>query len=293
MLISLRLRCLLMLPAVLAAPAALGQWRTDFEASLLYDDNLSRAQLASDIVHDFGVAARAAIGRDFDADERGDFSVGFDVKGLRYARYDGASAVSLGASAGYRRKLGLGLTAPRVSTEAWFAVEDSPEAVRDGHRYGASVTLGKRFDRRLDGAVGFAYEARVQQHDLPVVPGIPGDPFSGQSRTLFARGSMALGERGTLLASAAARGGDVVSSTRRNRQIFDESAAIALDPAFGPDYIAYRLTGARTNSISAGIAYELGRHASLEASASVYDTRARGGLDYADRVLSVSYFYRP
>ena len=156
------------------------------------------------------------------------------------------------------------------------------------------MSLGKRFDERLEARGGIRLRRPAsQRHDFPVVPGIPGDPFSVQSRTLFARGSFALGARSTLLASAAARSGDVVSSTRRNRQIFDESAAIALDPAFGPDYIAYRLSGARTGSISAGIAYDLSRRASLEASVSAYDTRARGGLDYAERVVSVSLSLPP
>ena len=284
---------LLMLAVALAPACAHGQWRPDLGASFLYDDNLSRAQVSADIVSDFAAAARAGIGRAFDAGERGDFTLAFDVSAVRYFRFEGASVASLGVSAGYRRKLGLGLTAPRVSAEAWLAEESSPEAVRDGSRGGASATLSKRFDERLEGSLGFAYEKRVQRHDAPVVPGIAGDPFSLQSRTLLAKGSYALGSRSALLASAAAREGDVVSSTRRNAQIFAESAAIALDPAFGPDYIAYRLSGARTISIGAGIAYDLSRRASLEAAVTAYDTRAHGGLDYSERVVSVSYLYRP
>jgi hypothetical protein len=272
---------------------ALAQWQPQFDAGLLYDDNLPRAQLSSDIVHDFAAFGRASIGRSFAAGDWADFSLTFDGKALHYDRYEGASVLSLGATAGYRRKLGLGLTAPRLGAELSIAAENSPEAVRDGYRYGAAVSLGKRFDERLDVAVGFAYDRREQRNDYPVVPGIPGDPFSVQSRTLFARGSYDLGARSALFVSAAARGGDVVSSTRRNRQIFDESAAIALDPAFGPDYIAYRLTGASTRSLGAGLAYDLSRRASLEALVSADATRARGGLDYDRRVFSLTYTYRP
>ena len=70
------------------------------------------------------------------------------------------------------------------------------------------------------------------------------------------------------------------------------SAAIAPDPAFGPDDVAYRLTGARTLSLGAGLAYELSKRASLEAFLSTDDTRARGGLDYDVQRISVSYAYR-
>lgn len=291
--IPLRARWLVMLPVALGPANALAQWQTDFEAGLLYDDNVPRAQLASDIVHDTAVAARAALGRRFPTDEHGDVGVTFDLRALRYARYEGASFLSLGASAGYSRKLGLGLTAPRAGIEASVAWEDSPEAVRDGYRFNATVFVGKRFDERLEASAGFAYDRREQRDATPVVPGIPGDPFSLQARNLFLRGSYAFGEHASVLASVTGRSGDVVSSTRRNFQIFTQSAAIAPDPAFGPDYIAYRLTGARTTSLAAGLGYELGKRSSLEALVTVDQTRARGGLDYDRLVASVTWAYRP
>lgn len=292
-LIPLRARWVLLLSVLLGPAPALGQWQADFEAAALYDGNVPRAQLASDIVHDFAVTGRAGIGRSFPTDQLGDLGVSFDARALRYVRYEGASVLSLGATAGYRRKLGIGLTAPRTGVEATYAWENSPEAVRDGQRIAATAFLGKRFDERLEASIGFTYDRREQRDAAPVVPGIAGDPFSLQSRTAFARGSFAFGEHATFLASAAVRNGDVVSSTRRNAQIFTQSAAIALDPAFGPDYIAYRLTGARTTSFGVGVGYELSRRASLEALFTADDTSARGGLDYDRRTVSVSWAYRP
>jgi hypothetical protein len=282
-----------MLPVAVAPAGALAQWQADFGASLVYDSNLPQAQLASDIVDDFGVAARAGIARSFSVGDHADLSTGIEAKVLRYATYEGASVISLGASAGYRRKLGLGLTAPRVGVDASLAWEDSPEPVRDGYRFLASAFFSKRFDERLEASVTLAYDRREQRDATSVVPGIPGDPFSLQSRSVTLRGSYAFGERATFIASAGARGGDVVSSTRRNPEIFVESAAIAPDPAFGPDYIAYRLTGARTLSLGAGVAYELSRRSSLEAFLTTHDTRARGGLDYDVQRFSVSYAYHP
>jgi hypothetical protein len=287
------MRWLLMLPVVLGPMAAFGQLQPDFEAALLYDDNVPRAQLASDIVHDVAVAARAGVGLSFPAGERGEFGLAADARALRYSRYEGASVFSLGATASYRRKLGLGLTAPRSGAEVSAAWEDSPEPVRVGHRFGAAAFVGKRFGERLEASLTFAYDNREQRESTSVVPGIPGDPFSLQSRTLTARASYAFGERATLIASAAGRNGDVVSSTRRNPQIFAQSAAIAPDPAFGPDYIAYRLTGTTSASFTAGISYELSRRASLEAMLATDATKARGGLDYDRQVFTVSWAYRP
>jgi hypothetical protein len=283
----------LLLSLALGPGAALAQWQPDYEASVLYDNNVPRAQLSSDIVHDSAVAARASLGRSFAAGEAGDIGLSLDARALRYARYEGASVLSAGATASYDRKLGLGLTAPRFGAETSIAWEDSPEAVRDGARFGALAFLAKRFDERLHASVSVAYDRREQRDDMPVVAGKAGDPFSLQSRSVTARARYAFGERATFVASAGARSGDVVSSTRRNPQIFGQAAALAPDPAFGPDYVAYRLTGARTASFSAGFSYELSRRASLEALVTADDTRARGDLDYDRRVLSLTWAYRP
>ena len=71
-----------------------------------------------------------------------------------------------------------------------------------------------------------------------------------------------------------------------------ESAAIAADPAFGPDYIAYKLTGARTDSYTLGLSWALGVNASVDAALTSERTSARGGLDYDANVYSVSLVYR-
>ena len=292
-LIRLRARWLLILPVAFGPAAALGQWQTELEGALVYDDNLPRAQNASDIVSDYGAVLRAGIGRTFDAGDHGDFHLSFDGRALRYVNYEGASVASLGGSAGYRRKLGLGLTAPRLAADVTAAVEDSPTAVRDGYRDGALISLGKRFDERLEASLAGAWEQRVQRNAEPVVPGIPGDPFTLQSRSLSARGSYLVANRTALTGSLAGRWGDVVSSTRRNPQIFAQSAAIAPDPAFGADYIAYRLTGASTASFGAGISYDFHRHASIEASVNLDSTRARGGLDYDVHTFALTVVWRP
>jgi hypothetical protein len=173
------------------------------------------------------------------------------------------------------------------------ALENARERLRDATRYAAAVTAGRRFDERLEAAAGLAYDRRVQHEDLAVVPGYAGKPFSLQGRSAFARADYALGERLALLGSAALRKGDVESSTRRNFTIFSASNAIANDPALGADYIAYRLSGARTLSFGAGLSWQLGRHAALEASATRDDTAAGEGLDYVNRLYALTFVYRP
>jgi hypothetical protein len=258
----------------------------------LHDDNLSRAQLDADKVPDSALRGRAALGRGFELDAAGDARLAGAAGFTSYATSGGASFGWLGAEAGWRRKLGLGLTQPWLALDASAALENAREDVRDAWRGALSASAGKRFSGALEASAGFAYDRREQLDDFAVVPGFGGKPFSIQGRSVFARASYAVGERATLFGSAALRHGDVVSSTRRNFDIFVGSNAIALDPAFGPEFIAYRISGAATTTLSAGLAWELGPRSALEASVTKDDTRARGGLDYGALALGVTFVYR-
>jgi hypothetical protein len=194
---------------------------------------------------------------------------------------------------GWRTKLGLGRSAPWVAADASVGLEDAGEAVRDAVRSALSLSAGRRFGEQLTTAAGFAYDRREQREDLPVVPGYGGKPFSLQGRTLFARAAYAFGERASLTGSAALRSGDVESSTRRNFAIFTAANAIANDPALGADFIAYRLPGARTRTLSGGISWDFGRRMALDATLTREDTRVAGGLDYDNVIFGVTLAYRP
>lgn len=279
-----------LLAAVLPLSAA-AQWTLDAEGARIHDDNPSNAQRRSDIVDDGAWAGRAALGRRLELGEW-DAMLRAEARARRYDRYSGLDHLALGLGASGRRKLGLGLTAPWVAAAAEVFSESHDARVRDGGRGSMSASLGKRIDERLELELSAIYDRRVQRHDLPSSQ-LPGRPFSLQGRSVSLRGSYALTGRALLVARAAGRRGDVVSSTRRNFQIFTESNAIADDPAFGPDYIAYRLSGARTAAYSLGLSWELSRRFSADAFVVRSDTKARGGLDYDGAVYSVSLVYRP
>lgn len=281
-----------MLLFLLAVPLNAGaQWTFEAEAARRYDDNLSRAQRQSDIIRDRVWTAHGVLGHAF-AVGTADLSLQAELRGARHDNYAGVDHRALGAGATWRRKLGLGLTAPWVALEASLLAEDYEARLRDGRRTGAAAILGKRFDERFEASLRAAYDRRAQREEFPTVPGLSGDPFSLQGRSLTLRASYAFSARGLAYASAATRRGDVVSSTRRNPDIFRESAALAPDPAFGPDFIAYRLTGARTTSWSAGLSWALGRRAAVDAAISRDITSARGGLDYDGNVYSLAVVYR-
>lgn len=277
---------------VAAVPStAAGQWTIGAEVARTYEDNLPNAQLQSDVTRDHALALRGSLGR-FALLADGDLLLRGEARAARYDNYTGLDRFALGLGAGWRRKIGVGLTAPWVAADAALFAQDYGTAVRDGPLAILSLEIGKRFDPRFDASLGVAYDRREQNDDLPVVPGISGRPFSLQGRSIALRGNLALDASWVVFGAVSARRGDVVSSTRRNFQIFQQSAAIAADPAFGPDYFAYSLTGASSTSGTIGVSWALGTSASLNASLTGDRTRARGGLDYDGNVYSLSFVYR-
>lgn len=276
--------------AALLPALAHAQWSPQLEGGITHQTNFSRAQLEQDRIADTAITLGGSAERALPF--AADLNIGADARLAQYIHSEGASFASAGVSGAWRRKLGLGLNAPWLAARAGAALENARERVRDATRSNASLVAGRRFDERLELAAGFAYDRRVQRDDLAVVPGYGGKPFSLQGRTLFGRAGYALGEQWALLGSAAVRKGDVESSSRRNFTIFSASNAIANDPALGPDFIAYRLSGARTVTLSAGLSWQLGRYAALEGNASRDDTAAGEGLDYVNRIYSVTFVYR-
>jgi hypothetical protein len=285
------MRTVLALLVAALPTAALAQWTVDAQLARTYDDNLSRAQRKSDIVRDHALALRGGLGRTFVVAD-GDLVLRGEARAARYDDVLGLDHAAAGAGASWRRKLGLGLTAPWLAADAAMFLEDHATAVRDGRSAALSLELGKRFGPRFDASLSALYDRRRQRDDFPTVPGFSGEPFSLQGRSLALQARYALHEKLLAFGAFAARRGDVVSSTRRNPQIFGESAAIAPDPAFGPDFIAYKLTGAETASATLGLSWALGAMASLDVALATDRTRARGGLDYDGNVYSLSLVYR-
>ena len=273
--------------AVLIPFAAHAQWTPQYEAGIVHDSNFSRAQREQDVVSDTALTLRAAVDRGI-----GDAAVGADAKLVRFTRSHGASFGAAGVNAGWRTKLGLGRTAPWIAADASAAVEDAREDVRDAVRGSLSLAAGRRFGERLSASTGLAYDRRVQREDQPTVARYSGKPFSIRGRSLFARAGFALGGGVELTGSLALRRGDVESSTRRNSAIFAASNAIAPDRALGPDFVAYRLSGARTRTVSAGVSWELTRRSLLEATLAREDTHVGAGLSYDSMVFGVSFVHR-
>jgi opacity protein-like surface antigen len=153
---------------------------------------------------------------------------------------------------------------------------------------------GKRISDALELSGGAAFDRYLADHvvqvQIPGVSPISGDAFSVKGSSLFARADYALNERWLVFGGASVRRGDVTASTRFNRQILNYSTAVTLDPAFGSDYAAYRLTGT-TWSFQGGVSLAMTARSSLNLGVTRALTYAADEFDYQDTLVNASVIF--
>jgi hypothetical protein len=261
------------------------------DATAFYDSNLTQAQNAPDVRADGGVRL-AGSAASFTALSGNDgLTLSLDGRGEAYHRFHGLNILGAGVSAEYRHKFGLGYAAPWLRIAASAAYDRYQQDLRTGPRLSARAELGQRFGERFDAAIGGVLERRYAQHDEPVVPGISGKVFDLRGHSAYLRAGYAATEALLLGVRFEARRGDVVSSTRRNVEIFEASTAIAHDPTFGDDFFAYRLRGT-TATLTASASWALDPRSSLNLVYAGERTRAYDELDYHGYRVDLSYAYR-
>lgn len=280
--------------AALAAGAsalAQGAWQYDVDAGLTYDSNVNRAYAPADIRADAAFTLDAAAGWFYALSGRDGLTLAGEATTEIYHRFAGLNTLQPAAAATYRHKFGLGYAAPWIVLRLAGADLEYRDDLRDGSRVEARIEMGQRFTPELEAAFGGLLERRYARHDEPVVRGVSGKVFDLRGQTAYARAGYALTDRLLIAATLAARRGDVVASTRRDLDIFAASDAIAADPAFGPDFFAYRLRGTTdTAKLSASLA--LDDRSSLNAVYADERTDAAGGIYYRSHSVSLLYAWR-
>jgi hypothetical protein len=261
------------------------------EGAVSHDNNLSRALSASDIVSDTALNLAVSGGFHFAPGERDAITLTGDVRASQFRQFHGMNSIALGGTASWSKKFGLGAFVPWTKVSASFAGERYGENVRDGLRTNVTLRAGQRLSERLELSGGGSFERFRADNVTQVVPRLSGDAFSLEGRSLFGRADYVLDDRWAVFAGARARNGDVTSSTRFNPEIFLYSSALAPDPAFGSDYIAYRLSGATTWDFIAGMSLALSDYSSANLAVGRALTYASGGIEYQSTQINASIIF--
>jgi len=264
----------------------------DAEAGLSHDNNLSRALAGSDIVGDTALNLAMSGGYYSILGDRDAVTLAGDLRASQFWQFHGMSNVALGGTASWRRKYGVGAFVPWSNISATIGGERFGESIRDGLRTSIALRAGKRVSEVLELSGGGSFDRYRADHvvQIPQLPGVSGDAFSVKGSSLFARADYALSERWLVFAGASARRGDVTASTRRDPEILEYSTAVTRDPAFGPDYVAYRITGT-TWSYLAGASLAMTGHSSLNFGVTRALTYATGDFEYQDTQVNANVIF--
>jgi hypothetical protein len=156
--------------------------------------------------------------------------------------------------------------------------------------YTVAGAVGMRVSERIELRTELRLERSRADRTQALVPGISGAAYDLDSASVSFGGSYMLNRDSVVSLGYTYRTGDVVSSTRRNRTIFTESSAIAPDPAFGPDIIAYKLD-AESHVFDARLSHALGNRASVNVGVGRSLTYGNGGNHYYSSNVSASLLY--
>jgi len=263
----------------------------DAEASIAYDDNLSRASARADRRADTAAALALSARWFLTPTESDTLTLGGGAGGDGYARYHGLDNGWLAGTASYRHKFGLGFAAPWILVEAAASYHGYDVDLRTGPRYLLRAELGKRFSEALDARIAIFSDHRRSSFGDPDVPGISGKVFNLHGRSIDVGATYALTEDLAVSARAALRRGDVVSTASEASEAPTAATAITEDPTFGAEIYDYRLRGT-TRTLAVTVSRALGNRSSLNLSYTGERTSAAGDLDYRSNAASLTFLYR-
>jgi len=289
--------------ALLAAPLQGAELFHEASGGLAWDDNVGRTARSADARSDLvaGMDARVGTRRVTSSQDR--LSAAATFRAEQFHRRDDLSEFALGASLGWRRKLGLGLTAPWIGASVEGERITSGSPIRDGWRYGAVLRAGKRLDDVWNLQASLSLDRRDGDEDdqelpanRPTFPGVTpsrrGDVFDLEGASIGVGVEYTLSDRWLALLDYSYRSGDVVSSARPNAQVVAAAEAITRDRALGTGRSAYRLD-ADTQTLRLGLSYALGESSSLEFGWERQASDAEGGLRYDKSIFRMGVLWVP
>jgi hypothetical protein len=287
---ALSCACLLTL---LFSPLCVAQGFTDIRAEVLYNDNLSRSEHASDMREDTSISFAAVAGYHL---QPGDYT-GLTITGTlgrtQYRRHTGLSNTEANLGLQLARKFGLGDRAPSLTLELETGRNEFNLGIRDAWNYRAGLSLHKRLSDRVNLNGGLRYEKRDGDHDLPrplPVRPRPGNSWDVSTRSLFVGGEYELDANYWLSGNYAFQDGEVTSTALSYPRIFEAATAITLDPQFGPLTVAYRLP-ARTHIVTLELNRAVLQAGTLYAGFEYQITQGSKSIDYDVALLRCGFLY--
>jgi hypothetical protein len=266
---------------------------TGVEAEVRHAGNVGYAHAAADQIGDTSIGAKLSVARLCSFAGGMSAALSGDLRGEWFDHVDALRNATLEVGASARKKWGLGALAPWLRGGIALGRTQFDDRLRSATHYRAFVSAGRRLDARLNLWAEYDYEQRRAAHqpEDDELPGVATDVFTQRTHALSANLEYVASERIFLGLGALVRRGDVASTARPSAAVYLSARAVVEDPAFGPEFYAYKVTGT-SYGLRLDAHFALGSHQLLGVAVQRIETRAPAGLDYADTVPQLNWSYR-
>lgn len=270
-----------------AATFAASPLQTDISAGYTYDDNVTRAELDTDIEKDSILNLDAAARYRIPFNNMSYFSVKGTLEINKYLDFDKLSNNRLGIDGSYHFRPFDGYTASRFFVRAAYVQRLYESDQRNGSATYLQLGLSKRLTDVVTLYAGYIKEDIDSDEPIGV--------FDADNNRLYLEADFKTGAKNTLYANLGYFDGDIVSTTAPNTDIINVvNPFIVRDDAFlelTPARFAYKLT-AKTTSFKIGDTYAITSNQAVDASVFYYKAKSDYGIDYTGLIANLNYLYR-
>jgi hypothetical protein len=254
----------------------------DFEATLGFDDNVTRAAQDADIEHDGFLTLAGTGGYELAEGRAGVLVAKILLEANRFSRYEGLSNFVAAGKLNYTFGFGSGFGVPWYSLDAGYGVAEFESNMRDSNILRATATMGMQIDDATSMRIGVIYVNRDAESAV----------FDTEDSSFFASLDWAVSQKNIVYVTYKYQQGDITSSASDPPlAVIDAATAIAPDDVFDGK-LAYRLDGS-IQFVTLGYNLVTDLHSSFDFSARYLQADATDvDLDYEDLVVRASYFHR-
>jgi len=254
----------------------------DFEATLGFDDNVTRAAQNADIEHDGFLTLAGTGGYELVEGKAGILVAKLLLEANQFFRYEGLSNIVAAGKLNYTFGFGSGFGVPWFALDAQYGVAEFESYMRDSNILRTSATMGMQIDDATSMRLGVIYQNRDAESTV----------FDTEDTSFFASLDWAITQKNIVYATYKYQQGDITSSASDpSLEVRDAATAIAPDDVFDGK-LAYRLDGS-IQFVTLGYNMVTDLHSSFDFSARYLQAEASDvDLDYEDLVVRASYFHR-
>jgi hypothetical protein len=263
---------------ILLSSFARAQWRFEGETGMVYNSNLSNSDRSEDVRDDWAWSSDIRAGNALQLTRDLRLNFGADLRGELWDRFGAFNTIGPGATAGLRYRFGLGRQAPWVLLDDRFGYDRFQDTAQSGYDNVLNFQTGIALSDRIALEGGYAFESFVA----------PNDFYDRQLHRVNANIVFDVTSSLQFTAGYIYREGDVISYAVPPRPDIARFSIEREDQdEFGqPLRTAYKLLG-RTHSISASIAYQLTKYASVQLGYE-YAITVHNPLQYENHIVAAN-----